>query len=446
MNYNESISFLYGLQKHGIKLGLERIRKILDTLGNPHQQFSSIHIAGTNGKGSTAAACECILRSHGLKTGLFTSPHLISFTERIRINGIEITETDVIRLTSYIRAETDNICQKHGQPTFFEFVTAMAFCYFAEQGIDWAVVETGMGGRLDATNVLIPAVSVITPVSLDHREFLGSTLKEIASEKAGIIKQGVPVVSALQKKEAADLLLSTAKRAGSEAYFYDVDFSVSNIKTDALGSTFDYTDGDIFINNIHLPLPGRYQTQNSAAAVKAALLALGNNRLSLENTAAGLNRIKWPGRLEMISDNPAFLLDAAHNPDAANALAEYLKSNYADRSIIFIIGMMADKDITQTIMQLLPLSSKTIFTRPPTERAASAQSLSDAALDLGYENTCTTDTIQAAIDLAYAISAELSVTEKPDPLIVATGSFYTIGEIKAALGAKRILHDLTEKF
>ncbi|MCE5312594.1 MAG: bifunctional folylpolyglutamate synthase/dihydrofolate synthase, partial [Nitrospiraceae bacterium] len=441
MSYSGTIGFLYSLQKHGIKLGLERIKKILNTLGNPEQKFRSIHIAGTNGKGSAAAACECMLRQHGCNTGLFTSPHLVSFTERIRINGNEITEADVIRLAGHLRNEIKEVCEQYGEPTFFEFVTAMAFYYFADKNINWAVVETGMGGRLDATNVLLPNVSVIMPISFDHKEFLGNTIEEIAVEKAGIIKQGVPVVSASQKHEAADVLMTTAKEMGSKIYFYGNDFTATNISASASGSTFDYTDSASSTTNIQLPLAGEYQPANASVAIKAVSLALDRHKeFDAEKTRVGLSRLRWQGRLEMISGNPPFLIDAAHNPDAAEALAAFLKKWHASRKIILVIGIMADKDINKILKPLLEVAAKTIFTKPSNERAASSRQLGLAAADMGYKDTAATDNIAEAIDLAHRISAELSVTDEPAPLIVATGSFYTTGEIKAALGAKRTLH------
>ncbi|MBN2655343.1 MAG: bifunctional folylpolyglutamate synthase/dihydrofolate synthase [Nitrospirae bacterium] len=445
MNYNETISFLYGLQNHGIKLGLKRISKILDALGNPQYQFRSIHIAGTNGKGSTAAACDAILRSHGFSTGLFTSPHLVSFTERIRINCNEIEEPDVIRIADHIRKNIKELSEEHGDPTFFEFVTAMAFFHFAEKNIEWAVVETGMGGRLDATNILMPAASVITPISFDHQIFLGDTIEKIAAEKTGIIKENVPVVSGIQKKEVSFLLTKTAHEKKTRIFFCGSDFSPKNLNIGHSASSFDYLDPEFSAEGIQLNLAGAFQAQNISVAIKTVSLCLGKNAINPDKARSAISKLKWPGRIETISDNPPFILDAAHNPEAAETLAEYLKTSHGSRKIILILGMMADKDITQILKPLLPLSSRTIFTKPLTERAASSHQLNSAAMDQGYTNTCTTDNIKDAIDLAYRISAELSVNGEPAPLIVATGSFYTIGEIKAALGAERILHDLTEK-
>lgn len=447
MSYNDTISFLYGLQKHGIKLGLEKIRHILHELNNPEQQFSSIHIAGTNGKGSTAAACEAMLRSHGYRTGLFTSPHLISFTERIRLDAEEIAEADVIRIADHLRHKIKNVCDEYGQPTFFEFVTAMAFFYFAEKNIEWAVVETGMGGRLDATNVLMPEVSVITAVGLDHKEFLGDTIDKIAAEKAGIIKKGVPVVSASQKKEAADLLTKTSESNNSDIYFYGKDFYACRISMDNEGSTFDYKNANLMINDLTIPLPGGYQPENASIAIKAVSLALRSSK-SFDSGKArrGVGLIKWPGRLEKISDNPLFIIDAAHNPEAAEALAGFLKNRYKNRKLIFIIGIMADKDIKGVLKPLLHIADKVVFTAPSNERAASAQNLLDTAVsEIGCSKCIVSASVSEAIDLARTISAELSVAQEPAPVIVGTGSFYTIGEIKAALGAKRTLHDLTEK-
>ncbi|MCC6345761.1 MAG: bifunctional folylpolyglutamate synthase/dihydrofolate synthase, partial [Nitrospirales bacterium] len=378
MSYPGAIGYLYGLQKYGIKLGLERTEAILTLLGSPHKTFRSLHVAGTNGKGSVSAMIASILTAHGYKTGLFTSPHLVSFTERMRVGGEQISEAEVVRLTGEIRGILEQ--GQHGlpEPTFFELVTAMAFLHFQREGVRWAVVETGMGGRLDATNTLLPEVSVITRVSHDHREFLGDTLAAIAGEKAGIIKAGIPVVCAQQEKEAEEVLLSAAGEKGSPVFLYGRDFS-GTLRTSGLeGISFDYHDGAETIAGLHTPLAGDHQAANACLAVKAASLALQHSP-DLSALRSGLASTRWPGRLDLVSSDPRIMIDGAHNPDAARALAGFLGKHLERCAIILVMGIMADKDMEGIMAPLLPLASDIVFTAPPYGRAASPRTLAERA-------------------------------------------------------------------
>ncbi len=276
MSYSETVNYLYNLQKYGIKFGLDNISRLMSALDNPHTSFLSVHVAGTNGKGSTSAIIASILKTAGFKVGLFTSPHIISFTERIRVNGEEITENEVIELAEEIK----DIVVHLGDfsPTFFEVVTAMALLYFKRKKVDIAVIEVGMGGRLDATNIITPEISIITNISYDHKEFLGDTLKEIAHEKAGIIKKGVPVVASYQESEAMKVIEQKAIEKNSELYIYGRDFSSVLKRNDSSGICFDYSSGDSFtINDLVLPLAGEHQMQNASVAIKAATIVLNNN-------------------------------------------------------------------------------------------------------------------------------------------------------------------------
>jgi dihydrofolate synthase/folylpolyglutamate synthase len=417
MSYSGSIEYLYGLQRHGIKFGLKNTKRLLCLFDNPQNSFKSIHIAGTNGKGSTSAMCEAILRSSGIRTGLFTSPHLMSFTERIRAAGIEIKKREVIDLTGEIRSEAD----KDGlNPTFFEAVTVMGFVYFKRKGVEWAVVETGLGGRLDATNVLSPAVTVITKIGLDHREFLGHTMKEIAREKAGIIKKSIPAVTCRQHKDA---LLEIKKKA-KPLYTYGKDFRSVIKKETETGIVIDYKSGGFRIKDIRIPLPGSYQAENASLAIKASELALGGGGAGkLENAVKkGLSSLVWRGRLEAVSLKPRILIDGAHNPQAAKALSLEIKKTFlaGKRRLILIMGVMADKDIKGILKPLLPLASKIIFTKPDYGRASSPEELSGTALSLGFRST-------AEADMPEAINAAKRFYRNGD-IILITGSFYTIGE------------------
>jgi dihydrofolate synthase / folylpolyglutamate synthase len=447
MSYDETIDYLYSLQKYGIKFGLDNIRKLSAALGNPHASFPCIHVAGTNGKGSTSAVISSVLQSAGFRVGLFTSPHLISFTERIRINGNQISEDGVIDLASEIKDVVSRFSDL--QPTFFEVVTAIAFLYFQRQKVDAAVMEVGMGGRLDATNIIGPLVSVITNISLDHKDFLGPTLEEIAREKAGIIKKAVPVVSADQAPGASKVIMEASRESNSPVYTYGKDFSAFLKSADASGTCFDYIDGPVRLNDLFVPLSGEHQMKNSAVAVKAAGIFLdrmgGEGFLSMAHDPirSGLAAARWPGRLELIEGNPAVLIDGAHNPAAADALSEAIKKVFLKKykKIIMVLGIMSDKEIKGIMKPLLPLASEIIMTAPSYSRASSPEHLSGIAASLGFPNVRTASTVKEALETAISCS---SLPERDSSLVVVTGSFYTIGEAKEALGQTGILTRLRE--
>jgi len=470
MSYSGTINYLYNLQKHGIKFGLENISRLMSSFGNPHGSFLSVHVAGTNGKGSVSAIIASVLRTAGLKVGLFTSPHLVSFTERIRINGEEITENDVIGLTEEIRG----VVERRGDfsPTFFEVVTAMALLYFKRKEVDIAVIEVGMGGRLDATNIITPGVSVITNISYDHREFLGATLKEIAHEKAGIIKDGVPVVVSYQEPEAMEVIERKAIEKGARLYVYGRDFSSILRRGDLLGICFDYwtSDSQFAIPDLVLPLIGEHQMQNASVAIKAAMIVLkrmghGSSGImnpdvsefrNLDFIREGLENVRWPGRLEIVKEDPLILIDGAHNPAAAGALSKAFKKLFYGkyRRIIIVLGIMGDKDVKGIMEPLLPLASEIILTSPEYSRAASPEKLASIAASLGFFNVRIALTVRDAIAMAIKDSYKLQVTSYKlknnknsklnSSLILVTGSFYTIGEAKEALGVKGILAKLRE--
>ncbi|GER93544.1 bifunctional folylpolyglutamate synthase/dihydrofolate synthase [hot springs metagenome] len=465
MSYYDAINYLYSLQKYGIKLGIEKTKTILSQLGNPHKDFSSIHIAGTNGKGSVSAMIASILAAHGFKVGLFTSPHLVSFTERIKINNHQISESDVVSLTEEIKERI--LDQQEGTtailrycdtaPTFFEFVTAMAFLYFSRNNVDWAVIETGMGGRLDATNIIIPKVSVITKIGYDHKEFLGETLTAIASEKAGIIKSEIPVVSAYQEKEAEDVIIKVAKEKSSPFFIYGKDFSGKLKSSDIKGITFDYLDNSHIITDLHTPLAGEHQLFNACVAVKATMTALQRTPLHIDLLKDGLAATEWHGRLEIVSKEPLIMIDGAHNPDAAKALSEFIKKYLNDYKIILIIGIMSDKDMQGIMSPLLPLASKIIFTAPNYGRAASPENLAGIALQMGF-SSMVANSVKEAIDMAKELVNRQGLSIKSQTmtevrsqsimhnvqLILITGSFYTIGEALEILGEKATLGSLRE--
>lgn len=475
MSYINAIDYLYNLQKYGIKLGIEKTQKIMSVIGNPHNDFRTIHVAGTNGKGSVSAIIASILMANGFKVGLFTSPHLVSFTERIRINNKEISESDVVNLTKEIKTRLEYLKSQIPDPTFFEFVTAMAFLYFSRNAVDWAVIEAGMGGRLDATNIIIPEVSVITKISYDHKEFLGDTLTAIAKEKAGIIKNRVPVVSAQQDKEAEEVIIKTAIEKSSPLFIYGKDFSGKLRSSGLEGITFDYIDNSYTIANLHTPLAGDHQLFNACIAIKAAMIAIRKKRPEsqvfneinektdylfeplnsqiLETLLKdGISKTKWHGRLEIVNYDPIIMIDGAHNPDAASVLAEFIRSHLINYRIILIMGVMSDKDIKGIMSPLLPVASEIIFTAPNYSRAASPQRLSEIALQMGFPSK-TANSVKEAIEMAmkdYNAPCIMSNEFKSplithhSSLILITGSFYTIGEAMEILGKTSVLGTLRE--
>lgn len=464
MNYDETIRYLYSLRKHGIKFGLQNINKLLSALHNPHKSFLAVHVGGTNGKGSTSAIIASVLQTAGFTVGLFTSPHLISFTERIRVNGEEITENDVINIAAEIRDIASGFDEF--SPTFFEVVTAIAMLHFKGKEIDIAVMEVGMGGRLDATNIIMPEVSVITNIGYDHKEFLGDTLGEIAREKAGIIKEDVPVVISYQDREALDVIKMTADEKHADLFLYGRDFSSVLKSENVSGLCFDYRGSDSFaIHDLILPLRGEHQMQNASLAIKAVglinerssiltspLVAEGegdrvsHNEYWVQCIREGLKNVRWPGRLEYIQEDPPILIDAAHNPAAADALARALKRSFLEtyKKIIIILGIMADKDIKGIMEPLLPLASEVILTAPSYSRAASPEHLADIAHSLGFSDLRIAPTVKDAIKLAIRKSYNSSPITHHSPLVLITGSFYTIGEAKEALGQKGVLTRLRE--
>lgn len=437
-DYEDSIAYLYGLQKYGIKLGLENTIRLLSLLDNPQNSFRSIHIAGTNGKGSTAAMIASILRAAGFRVGLFTSPHLVSFTERVRIDNVEIREAEVVELTREIREiiESNQPSAMNHEPflpTFFEFVTALGFLYFKRKGVEWAVVETGMGGRLDATNVLTPAVSVITNISFDHREFLGQTLREISGEKAGIIKEGVPVVSSAQEAEGIEVIARKATEMGSSLHVYGKDFLSRPRTIDMHGITFSY-EGEERMHDLHISLTGLHQVENASLAIRAMEVGMKKGTLPSSAIKEGLAHAQWSGRLELVKNEGRtydYLIDGAHNPSASRVLADSLERYFIPSydNVVLIMGIMADKDMEGMMKPLLPLASEVIFTAPEYERAASPVRLAEYANAHGFPSIVK-DSVKSSLELAR----ELAERGSQKTLIVITGSFYTIGEAMNALG------------
>jgi dihydrofolate synthase/folylpolyglutamate synthase len=435
MSYPRTIEYLYGLQKYGMKFGLDNIRKLMSVFDNPQNSFRCVHVAGTNGKGSTSSMIESVLKTAGVKTGLFSSPHLISFTERIRVNGEEITEEDVITLAEEVRAEAEKI--EDFSPTFFEVVTAMAFLHFRKTRVQWAVIETGLGGRLDATNVIVPEATVITSVGIDHCEFLGKTLREVASEKAGVIKDGVPVVTASQEEAAREVIRRKAAEKGSQLSTYGESFKAELISESLGAISFRYfSEGRSY--DLTVPLAGRHQMINASTAVRTAEIIMAKYPAMRCDIGKGLSNVRWPGRLEMVNDDPPVLIDGAHNPQASSALSLYLRevalSKY--KRIILVVGTMGDKDVGGILDPLLPLASQILFTAPAYGRSAPPERLAAVAAAKGYSSI-----VVPGVAEAVKKAEEICL---PGDLIVITGSFYTLGEAKECFGKKGVLTRLRE--
>ncbi len=428
--YQETIDYLYGLQKHGIKFGLNNTVRLMGLMGSPHRRFRSVHVAGTNGKGSTAAFIASMLRAAGFRIGLYTSPHLVSFTERIRVNETPISESRVVEITARVRAAYEQAASsapaEGHSPTFFEVTTAVAFVYFAEEQVDLAVVEVGMGGRLDATNVVTPLASVITNIDIEHTEFLGNTLPLIAAEKAGIIKQGVPVVTGVSQPEALDVLLEKARAMRAPVHRLGVDFRPEAMAPGVPEQRFRYSGPASSYDGLKISLPGRYQVDNACMALAAIECITAAVRVPEEAVRKGLEQARWEGRLERVAQRPDIYLDGAHNPAAARMLSAALKDlRKAYGRLVLVIGILGDKDFRGVISELVPLADSVIATKPAYSRA-----LEPAALARDVRAFCRDVTVAENLDRAIA---EAKRQAGPGDLILITGSLYVVGDAKAVM-------------
>jgi dihydrofolate synthase/folylpolyglutamate synthase len=409
---------MYGLRRFGIKMGLSTIKTILSGLGNPQNTYACIHVAGTNGKGSVASSLASILKQAGYKTGLYTSPHLVRFNERIQVNNRPISNQNV--LASY--HAINQVHHGDREPTFFEFATIMAFYEFARQKVDWAIIETGMGGRLDATNIIRPRLSIITNISLEHREYLGNTLEQISREKAGIIKSRIPVITGIRQKKAIAVVENKAAEQSAPLFRFGKNFKV---RRNALG-TFSYQGIKANWKDLQTGLPGRHQVDNAALILAACeILNQKGVNLSLDHIKAGLIKNRWPGRLEIVSTDPVIIFDGAHNFIAARNLARFLSANYDRRNVTMVIGILDDKPYRAMLNCLLPTANQVILTRAKINRAMEPQKLEPIAKKMIPGVTVIPDVKQA---LEHAIK-----TASPDDTICVAGSLYVVGEAKEAL-------------
>jgi dihydrofolate synthase/folylpolyglutamate synthase len=416
--YEEALSRLYSLEKYGVKFGLSKTSNLLRAFGNPHRDRHYIHIAGTNGKGSVGAMLESILLKSGLTVGFYTSPHLVSFTERFRVNKAPIERDQAAALIEQVFGVTD----KREPPTFFEMTTAMALIYFASSNVDIGIIEVGMGGRLDATNIITPLVSVITNIELDHQQYLGPTILNIAKEKGGIIKPGVDVVTAVSQAPVKRIFQSLCEELRAPFWRIGHDARYRRLASGLL----NYYGVKERYRELALGLNGRFQHRNAALCLLALeILKEKGIAVSEEHIRSGLADPLWPGRLEVVSSKPLVILDGAHNIAAMRSLADSIKRDFMFKDLVLVVGIMGDKDIPRILKEMLPLSTRTIFTRPAYYRAAEPQRLLQAAEELGLG-------AEVCVPLSAAIKRARNLADERD-LILITGSLFTVGEAKSCL-------------
>lgn len=435
--YEQALDWIHSTMRFGSKLELDRIRRLLELLGNPEKNCEYVHIAGTNGKGSVTAMVASALSANGCRTGRYISPYLEDFRERIVLGDRMVSRDELVDLVDAVRPQIEAmLAEGFEHPTEFEVITAAALLYYSRQKCDYVSLEVGLGGRFDATNVVTPAVSVITTISFDHMERLGNTLGKIAFEKAGIIKPGVPVVTSVSEEEPLQVIKKQAEDLGSplftvsnkrrsdvtwEEVSYDMGGQVINVK----GPTFIY-------ENVRVPLLGRHQQQNAAVAIAALEFGKPKNRqgrfvLDKDATKHGIATTRWPGRMEILSANPTVILDGAHNPEGAEALSQAVRS-FPRKRTICVLGILGDKSYKEATEFIAPLCDEVIVTAPDTPRALSPQILAEEV-----EKHVGTVTVEP--DMKKAIDLALSKAG-PDDMVLICGSLYLVGPARGYLTAK----------
>jgi dihydrofolate synthase/folylpolyglutamate synthase len=420
---------LFGLEIFGMKFGLKGIHSLLSSIGNPQENFPTIHVAGTNGKGSTSSMLAAIFTAAGYRTGLYTSPHLISFTERIRIDGRPIPQKAVVRLTNLIRKQVN--AQK---ATYFEAVTAIAFKYFSDVGVDIAIVETGLGGRLDATNVVQPLVSVITNISLEHTEILGKTIENIAWEKAGIIKPGVPCVTGINSRRPLNVLRRQARK--NKAQLLTARGVTAKVRKSSLdGLVIDARVGDLKLRNLFISLAGDHQVMNVRIVLRAlsVINEEGNYSINERHIREGLANVRklagLEARMTVFRRHPLVLGDVAHNPDSIKRLVESL-SGLGIRNVFLVFGVVKDKDYRKMIRFLKRITFKAILTKARTERA---RSTADLSIEFERQNIHVARTEST---VGKAVSSAIAASNSRIPILI-TGSHFIVGEALAYLRSRK---------
>ncbi|MFC2040234.1 bifunctional folylpolyglutamate synthase/dihydrofolate synthase [Chloroflexota bacterium] len=432
MNYQESVNYILSfadyerLPRSDVVWDLSRFERLLDKLGDPQNHAKTVHIAGTKGKGSSAAAIASILHHSGYRTGLYTSPHLLSILERVQIDGINISEADFAAAASLVRPAADalNRASANGELTTFELLTALAFVHFQYTKVDLLVLETGLGGRLDATNVVSPAVCVLTSISYDHTEVLGNTLTKIATEKAGIVKPGIPVISAQQAPEAARVIENICYERGAVLKTAGQEFTWKMLKADGNGQEFTLK-GLKDSYTLFLPLPGNFQLENAACSVAAAeVLSEKYQNIGPESITKGLKKLHWPGRMQTLREKPRLVIDGAHNEYSCQKLVETITKYYRYNRVFLIFGASGDKSVSGMVSQLARLGYRVFVTKSRHPRAVSGEKLADAFSAVGIRATVTPN-LPTALEKALAAAT-------PDDLVLVTGSIFIIAEVLEA--------------
>lgn len=433
--YIETINYLYSLQRFGIKLGLQNIERLIKLLQNPERKFASIHVAGTNGKGSTSSFIASILKASGYKVGLYTSPHLVDFTERIKINGIPIPKERVVEYVKILQDEIDTL-----KATFFEATTAIAFKYFADEKVDFAVVEVGLGGRLDSTNVIMPAVSVITTISYDHIDVLGDTLEKIALEKAGIIKEGIPCITGCDDEKALNVIKKVSEEKKSKLIIAD---EVSSVKIKEIAENslrFDLKTGKRFYPNLIAGVSGKFQAKNLQLSILTyeLLSELGLVNFKMESVYDGILNVRefsgLKGRFEFLSlsnysQKPKIIIDVAHNYPAIDQLVSELEI-FKRNKLLILFGVMRDKEYEKMIQKLSEVADFAVATQPKIGRALEAKMIYEIFKQNGVDSTYIQDS-DKAFDFIMSKASE-------GDLVLITGSHYLVGEVIAHIEKRKI--------
>ena len=427
MNYQESLDYILGTPNPGGVYERNVMQSLLEKLGNPHMGLKYVHIAGTNGKGTTSAFLASILREAGYKTGLYTSPFIQRFNERIQVDGVQIPDEALAEITTRIsEAVPEVMAEGRRRPTIFELITALGFCWFREQKCDVVVLEVGMGGRLDATNAILDGdsvLSVMVNIGFDHMEFLGDTLPLIAGEKAGIIKEGGDVVVYGQSPEVEQVFLDKAREKHATISRSSNEYAIVR-NMDERGTTFDFEGR----RDLKISLLGRYQVRNACTAVSACdrLIAKGW-KITEAQLRAGLEKAVWPGRVELLRREPAVIVDGAHNPQGFEALMETMDLLYPGKKLNIVLGVLADKDFHSGIAIAIPHAKKFYAVTPPSYRALSSDELAEDIREASEVPVAPYDSIPAAIEAALKESA-------PDDVICILGSLYQVGDVRRYFG------------
>ncbi len=444
MTYDEALEYIHSVCWKGSRPGLSRITELTGLLGNPQDSLRFIHVAGTNGKGSVSAMTAGVLSAAGYKTGLFTSPFIVRFNERMQIDGHDISDEELAQITEYVRPYADSMADS---PTEFELITAIAFVYFKRNNCDYVVLEVGMGGRLDSTNIIKApsvAVSVITGIAMDHTAFLGDTPEKIAAEKAGIIKEGVPVVfggahipvgAEEGKCEVDPVSCAAVIRSRAEemnAPYIEADYRrLSNLKTDIFGADFDFED----IKGLHIPLAGVYQPYNAATVLTVfETLKRSGVKISEDALRRGLAGVKWPGRFEILCREPMIISDGGHNPEGIDAAVASIKAYFGKEKVYLLSGVMADKDYSHMVSRMSEVACRVFTVRPDNPRALSSEEYAKVFAEAGVMS-------EGFSSVKEAVFAAADACVRDGRALVCLGSLYMYGDVRNAVLAYKAEHE-----